>query len=131
MSGVLTPLGKLLSTSSLTMHPRPAVAKRLLSTSSVRHATRLVGPLHPVSHLRPVVYGGTRIPASSAESKDPHPYSLAEFRDGSMNSAEALKRGLENPTSDAQWQLNWKLMDNDAKEHAFWVEVRIRTSGSV
>lgn len=90
------------------------------SASTSRQQTCLVGAPHPVSHLRPVIYSGTRLPASNSKYDEKHPYSLAEFRESTIYSPTAVKG---NPKSDVEWELNWRLMENDAKDHAFWVDV--------
>lgn len=73
---------------------------RLFSSSA--RASNLVGPSHPLSNLRPVIYDDA-LPKPSP--KPGHPYSLSEFR------------GVR----DYQWKLQRQQLDSF--NHVFWAEV--------
>jgi len=85
--------------------PHPHLV-RLLHSSA--RTCNLVGPPHPISHLRPVVYDDL---PSSHPLRHRHPYSLKEFKGG--------------PRDD---ELYWKLQrqDLDAFNHEFWADNNIR-----
>lgn len=87
-----------LSSASATM--RPSSVRLFCSSARV---SNLVGPSHPVSNLRPVIYDDA-LPAPSP--KPGHPYSLSEFR------------GVR----DYQWKLQRQQLDTF--NHVFWAEVR-------
>lgn len=53
-----------------------------------RGARQLVGPPHPISHIRPILYDT----ASRPPTDQTHPYSLSEFTDGTEDSLELQLR---------------------------------------
>ncbi|EPQ58277.1 hypothetical protein GLOTRDRAFT_72537 [Gloeophyllum trabeum ATCC 11539] len=104
-------------------------ARRLsapLARCSRRHihcsasARDLVGPPDPVSNLRPVYYDDP-LPAPEAKPRPRlrHPYSLREFSDPDVSTAEPSIHDLE---------LQYKLLrqQTDAFNHAFWTDSNLR-----
>lgn len=92
-------------------NPRYIIGFRGLSLSSIKSDS--VGPPHPVSNLRPVLYD--KEPPTekslnkfgSIESARWHPYSIDEF-DGDIR--------------DIQWKMERQRLDNF--NHSFWIHVR-------
>ncbi|KIM87105.1 hypothetical protein PILCRDRAFT_815565 [Piloderma croceum F 1598] len=82
------------------LHPR------LLHSSS--RASNLIGPPHPVSNLRPVLY--TDRPPSS-QPRPRHPYSLSEFTGGTQD-------------HNLQWRLQRQALD--AFNHNYWTDSNTR-----
>ncbi|KAH0827061.1 hypothetical protein J3R83DRAFT_4745 [Lanmaoa asiatica] len=80
-------------------------SRSLHASSTSRH---LVGPNHPVSNFRPIIYTDTPTPAASHVN---HPYSLDEFTDVSYDYTLELQYKL------AREQL-------DTFNHNFWTDVR-------
>jgi hypothetical protein len=78
--------------------------RRLLHISAPRRD--LVGPPHPISNIRPVIYSD-RPPPPNARS---HPYSLHEFDPGV-------------PDYEMHYRLEMSRMDEF--NHQFWYDVRI------
>ncbi|KAJ7063341.1 hypothetical protein C8F01DRAFT_1022836, partial [Mycena amicta] len=77
--------------------------------SSLRSLGDRVGPPHPISHMRPVVYDD----AEPATRRAYHPYSLHEF----------------DSTPDANpYKLHWKLLrqSDDEFHHNFWLKSNTR-----
>jgi hypothetical protein len=74
-----------------------------------------IGPPHPISNIRPVIYDDTVHPPQSST----HPYSLQEFQHA---------RRTHDPLVD--YELRWKLHKQqlDTFNHAFWTDVRTHTS---
>ncbi|KAJ7774889.1 hypothetical protein B0H16DRAFT_1659979 [Mycena metata] len=91
--------------------PPPSLALRPFSVRCL-HATRpvhdRVGPPHPISNMRPIIYD-EETPASKSRF---HPYSLHEF----------------DPRPTSPYHLQWKLQRQQLDEfhHAFWLESNTR-----
>ena len=86
-------------------------ARAAMSASASAQRPVLVGPLHPVSNLRPVIYSAVRQTPGRA-----HPYSVTEFSDSGLDTATS---------SESNWQVAWALTENDRKSHLFWLDVRL------
>ncbi|KAF8212215.1 hypothetical protein K438DRAFT_1806173, partial [Mycena galopus ATCC 62051] len=69
-----------------------------------------VGPPHPISHMRPMIYDDDA-PASTSRASH-HPYSLHEF----------------DPEPTSPYKLQWKLQRQQIDEfhHSFWLESNTR-----
>jgi apoptogenic protein 1 len=77
--------------------------------SRARPSSReLVGPPHPVSNIRSVLFRGQ----SSPSSPTTHPYSLAEFGE------------TDEDSTDLQWRIERERLN--AFNHAFWLDVSAR-----
>ncbi|KAJ6496696.1 hypothetical protein C8R47DRAFT_973009 [Mycena vitilis] len=78
------------------------------------HASRplcdRVGPPHPISNMRPILYDDDVPPPTSSRAS--HPYSLHEF----------------DPEPTSPYKLQWKLQRQQLDEfhHAFWLESNTR-----
>jgi len=72
-----------------------------------------IGPPHPISNIRPVIYDDTHHPPQSST----HPYSLQEFRHA-RRTHDLL----------VDYELRWKLHKQqlDAFNHAFWTDSNSR-----
>lgn len=81
-------------------HKRSSYARHLHASALRRHR---VGPIDPVSHLRPVIYDDAPPPA-----RERHPYSLGEF---------------SGDTREYQWKM--QRQELDAFNHAFWLDVSL------
>ncbi|KAJ7219293.1 hypothetical protein GGX14DRAFT_591290 [Mycena pura] len=86
---------------------RPVCARWLHSSHPVCDR---VGPPHPISNMRPMIYDNDEAPASTCRAY--HPYSLHEF----------------DPEPTNPHQLQWKLQRQQLDEfnHAFWLESNTR-----
>ncbi|KAJ7111561.1 hypothetical protein C8R43DRAFT_903959 [Mycena crocata] len=90
--------------------PRPPLRSRC---ARFLHASRplcdRVGPPHPISNMRPIIYDD-ETPAST--SRVDHPYSLHEF----------------DPEPSSPYKLQWKLQRQQLDEfhHSFWLESNTR-----
>ncbi|KAJ7109427.1 hypothetical protein C8R44DRAFT_635680 [Mycena epipterygia] len=91
---------------------RPAPAWRPLSARCL-HASRpvcdRVGPPHPMSNMRPIIYDDDAPPSTPRAY---HPYSLHEF----------------DPEPTSPYKLQWKLQRQQLDEfhHTFWLESNSR-----
>ncbi|KAJ7449859.1 hypothetical protein FB451DRAFT_1052942 [Mycena latifolia] len=91
--------------------PRPPSLRSLCARSL--HVSRplcdRVGPPHPISNMRPIIYDDDA-PASTARAY--HPYSLHEF----------------DPEPTSPYKLQWKLQRQQLDEfhHTFWLESNTR-----
>ncbi|KIK57776.1 hypothetical protein GYMLUDRAFT_172092 [Collybiopsis luxurians FD-317 M1] len=95
-----------------------------LSSSSVRNSTRLlhasatlsrhlVGPPHPISHLRPVIYDDAPPPPKPTFLT--HPYSLQEFHPEPARNSNAYEM---------QWKLQRQQLDDMSQN--FWLDSNTR-----
>ncbi|KAL1944478.1 hypothetical protein VTO73DRAFT_2908 [Trametes versicolor] len=82
-------------------HKPPSCARHFHASASRRHR---VGPIDPVSHLRPIIYDDAPPPA-----RERHPYSLGEF---------------SGDTREYQWKM--QRQELDAFNHAFWLDSNTR-----
>jgi hypothetical protein len=92
------------------MSPRITVAhlsgcKRLLHTS--RPSFNFIGPPDPTSNIRPIIYTSSSF---LSEPILPHPYSLKEFSDDTVD-------------HELQWILHREQLD--AFNHTYWAEVSL------
>ncbi|KIY72166.1 hypothetical protein CYLTODRAFT_367970 [Cylindrobasidium torrendii FP15055 ss-10] len=87
------------------------LSRRALHVSAVR--AHLVGPPHPISHIRPVIYDD--VPTPPPPSLLPHPYSLAEF-------------DPDPPPGSTSHDMQWKLQRQqlDDLDQNFWMDSNIR-----
>ncbi|KAI8998600.1 hypothetical protein BD414DRAFT_407322 [Trametes punicea] len=83
--------------------PTTTHARQFHASISRRH---LVGPPHPISHLRPVIYDDAPPPPAPHVR---HPYSLREFT---------------GDTREYQWKM--QRQELDAFNHAFWLDSNTR-----
>jgi hypothetical protein len=119
--------------------------------SLIRYArpTILVGPPHPVSNIRPVLYDALphEYSASSCSSSsspsftDPSgtnstieeegakssscsssPYAVDEF---TGSSAQAGPSASLSAGGKDEWAIRWKKIENDRANHLFWLDVRL------
>lgn len=106
----------------------------------------LVGPPHPVSNIRPVLYDALphERTSSSASPQDPpgtHGAAVDAMRE---EGAKSIERGCSpyavdeftGPSSQAgpspslsarggdEWAKRWKNIENDRTNHLFWLDVR-------
>ncbi|KAJ8584942.1 hypothetical protein M405DRAFT_746142 [Rhizopogon salebrosus TDB-379] len=93
------------------MSPRITVAhlsgcKRLLHTS--RPSFNFIGPPDPTSNIRPIIYTSSSF---LSEPVLPHPYSLKEFSDDTVD-------------HELQWNLHREQLD--AFNHTYWAESNTR-----
>ncbi|KAL0071368.1 hypothetical protein AAF712_001225 [Marasmius tenuissimus] len=91
-------------------------SSRLLHASS-RFSRDLIGPPHPISNLRPIIYDD--IPTPPPPSLLHHPYSLAEFDPEPEKNESSLE---------LQWKLQRRQLDD--LNHHFWLDSNIRFEGA-
>jgi hypothetical protein len=131
LAGSEFPTGAVQRTNDLNSTSTNAMSGRLftsLATLRTRLPYPLVGPPHPISNIRPVLYEAPHIrqtqetsSVSSAEAE--HPYALDEF-----SGACAKENTSITPTEKDEWVLRWTMMENDRKSHLFWLDVGPRSS---
>ncbi|TFK98890.1 hypothetical protein BDV98DRAFT_551991 [Pterulicium gracile] len=108
------------------MFPVQKLAQRAQLHARTLHTTRptardLVGPLHPITNLRPILYSD--IPASpasraltaGASTSKTHPYSLSEF-------------SHDEPARHTDIELQWRLhrVQTELFHHDFWLDSNTR-----
>ncbi|KAK7014838.1 hypothetical protein R3P38DRAFT_1414061 [Favolaschia claudopus] len=88
---------------------RPLCARCLHST---RPICDRVGPPHPISNMRPMIYDENNSDTPAPTSSVNHPYSLHEF----------------DPEPTSPYKLQWKLQRQQLDEfhHSFWLESNTR-----
>ncbi|SRR5260221_3991246 len=98
------------------------ISRRTLLQSYREHKTRtlyassprrdLVGPPDPISHIRPILYDDP--PSQSPTPLLRHPYSLSEFKPGSIGDS-------------SEYELQYKLLRQqlDSLHQSFWLDVSI------
>ncbi|KAI0928463.1 hypothetical protein AcW1_005701 [Taiwanofungus camphoratus] len=91
-----------MQTAMMLVCPHRLLFRQFCSTGVRSH---LVGPPHPVSNIRPVIYDD--VPPVRTDA--PHPYSLREFR---------------GDTQEYQWKMQRQQLD--AYNHAFWADSNSR-----
>ncbi|KAF8654107.1 hypothetical protein AX16_003640 [Volvariella volvacea WC 439] len=99
-------------------HPSALLRSALVVSCRPLHSTavsrKLVGPIDPVSNLRPVIYDN--VPASERSKRRAHPYSLTEF---TLQSYEAV-------AGENELQLKLQQEQLDALDQQFWVDSNTR-----
>ncbi|KAF5377076.1 hypothetical protein D9757_007736 [Collybiopsis confluens] len=95
---------------SSTLLPRTSLRLLHVSTVNARH---LVGPPHPISHLRPIIYDDAPPPPKPATLS--HPYSLQEFHPEPASNSNAYEM---------QWKLQRQQLDDVSQN--FWLDSNTR-----
>ncbi|KAF8321683.1 hypothetical protein DL93DRAFT_2093662 [Clavulina sp. PMI_390] len=110
--------------------------------SALRCSKHLIGPPHPISNIRPVLYNfssnskvealpSTSTPSTnSASSSSPtsevlalegSPYAVDEFAGSSAKEQSSI-----TPASKDEWASRWSSVDNDRTNHLFWLDSNAR-----
>lgn len=88
---------------------------RTLYASTPRHD--LVGPPHPISHIRPILYDD---PPIRYPLRLRHPYSLSEFKSASIDEF-------------SEFELQYKLLRQqlDTLHQTFWLDVSMTVNAAL
>ncbi|PFH54312.1 hypothetical protein AMATHDRAFT_135664 [Amanita thiersii Skay4041] len=100
--------------SSVSCQVARLISQRRIHVQPPRSRRRdLIGPPHPITHLRPVIYD---VPPTLPQSTQVnHPYSLTEFTNAS-----------EGSHGDLELQYKLQLHQLDAFNHQFWLDSNTR-----